>query len=206
MATPLGHSLVAGIFYLLRDDPRDKVVPCLLFFLLFANAPDLDFLPGLLLGEISRFHHGISHSLGFGILFTGIVCGVMVSLRWLPKDRAFYWFVMGYFLYLSHLLVDSLTLDNGYPYGMPIFWPFSDAYFNVPFYFFPNVLHGPGAISWHNLTVAFRETWVFGPAILFLLYARRKGIISDLKQRLLALSIILGILLGTYLKKNPFYS
>lgn len=38
-------------------------------YLFATNAPDLDFIPGLFLGDPDLYHHGVSHSIGFGVLF-----------------------------------------------------------------------------------------------------------------------------------------
>src|ERR1044071_7547790 len=63
MPSPVGHSLAGLIAYQIAPEidgmARGRVVA---LYLLAANAPDLDFLPGLIVGDPNRFHHGISHS------------------------------------------------------------------------------------------------------------------------------------------------
>ena len=51
-----------------RAGARGLDLPVVLLFVLFANAPDLDFVPGILLGDPGAYHHGISHSLGFALM------------------------------------------------------------------------------------------------------------------------------------------
>ena len=67
-------------------------------------------------------------------------------------------------MFVSHIVLDLITLDNGFPYGMPLMWPISNAHFSAPFYIIPNVLHGGSALSSHNFNVALRELVVFSPA------------------------------------------
>ena len=43
------------------------------------NAPDLDFIPGLILGRPNLYHHGISHSLGAAVIFSCILDSVSGS-------------------------------------------------------------------------------------------------------------------------------
>lgn len=206
MATPVGHSLVAGLFFFSRGDRGSRGFPLFLIFLLLANGADLDFLPGILLGEPSRFHHGISHSFGFGLIFTAVVCGILKFIpQWFQKRDWMTFFLTGYTLYLSHLLVDWFTLDNGQPYGMPIFWPISNSYITSAIYIFPNVLHGEGSLNWHNIMVAIRELVVFGPAMLFLCYGKAKLPKWGFGLKLLIVSLLLGIPVGIMLRTNPFY-
>ena len=72
-------------------------------YLFAANAPDLDFLPGLVVGDLSRFHHGPSHSVGFAILF-----GIVASLFWSHRLCTF---VVASSLYFSHVVLDYLVQD-----------------------------------------------------------------------------------------------
>jgi inner membrane protein len=97
-------------------------------YLFAANAPDLDFLPGLLVGDLAKFHHGPSHSIGFAFLFGLLAC--------LFFSRRLYPFVIAFSLYLSHVSLDYLVEDPSSPFGVPLFWPFSQKYFMAPFAFF----------------------------------------------------------------------
>ena len=57
---------------------KPQNVKLLFFYIFIANAPDLDFLPGLIIGKPNLYHHGISHSLGIGILFSLILAFIIV--------------------------------------------------------------------------------------------------------------------------------
>jgi inner membrane protein len=95
-----------------------------------ANAPDLDVLPGLVVGNLSRFHHGPSHSIGLALAF-----GALASLFF---ARKIYAFAVAFSLYFSHVLLDYLVWDPPPSRGVPLFWPFSTEYYMTPFAFFPS--------------------------------------------------------------------
>ena len=206
MATPIGHALVGGLLYFTGNRSHTIDVPVLLVYVFFANAPDLDFLLGILIGDPGAFHHGITHSLGFGVLFTAVVAAVL-ALTW--QRFANYGLlklaVVGFLAYASHLLVDFLTLDERVPYGMPLFWPFSNQYVHAPVYIIPNVLHSASQLSLHNLNVAFRELVVFGVPLLYLMTMRwwmspRAKIIG-----IALVTVLVGAALGAFVKVNPYF-
>jgi len=131
MCTPVGHSLAAlSLFYLSGTRPPREDLWRLGGLVLLANLPDFDFIPGILAGDPGRYHHGISHSLGFAL-----VTAVAVYLLLAAGGRA-RWQVaaMAFLAYGSHLLLDWLTWDppgrNGQ--GIPLLWPFSETYYLAP--------------------------------------------------------------------------
>ena len=206
MATPLGHSLVAGLLYFSGNRTYRVDLPLLLVYGLFANGPDLDFLPGIIVGNPSAFHHGISHSLGFGILFT-LVVSVILTRTW--KRFAEFGFLrlilVGYLLYASHLLVDFMTLDNTAPFGQPIFWPVFQQYIHAPVYIFPNVLHSHDQFSLHNVNVALREILIFAPLTAYLMVSNQKRSVYTKRLVGLALTIYVGIVVALFTRSNPYF-
>ena len=206
MATPIGHALIGGICYFTGNRSHTVDVPVLLVYILFANAPDLDFLPGILVGNPGAFHHGISHSLGFGALFAGVVATIL-TMTW--QRFASYGLLklalVGFLLYVSHLAVDFVTLDNSIPYGMPLFWPFSNDYVHAPIYIIPNVLHSSDVFSLHNVNVAFKELAIFGVPLLYLMtmnwwMSRRARIIGTA-----LVTLVTGTALATFIQVNPYF-
>jgi hypothetical protein len=177
MATPIGHLLAGaaiGTFISRgRDVPRTAAIGALA-----AIAADFDFLPGLLLGEPSRFHHVQSHSLIFAI-FAALVAMV------LAKEAKPYWALLVGLAYASHLALDLLTFDDSPPHGIPIFWPWSTMVFHSPVTLFLNVPWGSGfVLSAHNVSLLIRELGFLGPVFLgALFYASRRGrkILEDIK-------------------------
>lgn len=70
MPSPVGHVLFA---FAISGVPKSREVftrwwPVLALFA--AIAPDLDFLPGMLIGDPNRFHHGPTHSITAAGVFT----------------------------------------------------------------------------------------------------------------------------------------
>lgn len=178
MSSPIGHSLVGCLIHIAgsgkkRPRPHSKIgilkslkpthLGTLLIFVVIANAPDLDFIPGLLMNEPNRYHHGISHSFGAAVLVSGMIA-------WLHKlpvfQKVHVSFGSALTLYSSHLVLDMLTLDARLPLGIPLFWPLSGTYLHVPV--LPPVKHSflddatiaqflTDAFSTHNLGVVLME-------------------------------------------------
>ncbi len=88
--------------------------------LLSVNAADLDFLLGLMIGDINRFHRSVTHSLLAAATF-GIGVAIVARLWHAPTLRAG---LLGAGLYTSHLLLDIFSGDGTRPSGQPLFWPF----------------------------------------------------------------------------------
>jgi membrane-bound metal-dependent hydrolase YbcI (DUF457 family) len=158
MATPVAHLLAGaaiGIAFSPRNDtPRHAAVAALA-----AVAADFDFLPGLLVGAPSRFHHTQSHSLAFVALAAVLALLIAKKLNW-------HWGFLAGFAYLSHLVLDLLTFDDSLPQGIPLFWPFSAQVFQSPLSLFPNVPWGSGLVlSAHNIELLTRELGFLGPLL-----------------------------------------
>jgi len=179
MPSPIGHSILAFIVTGLRPGPygRKRWWPALVIFA--GCAADLDFLPGILMGDPNRFHHGPSHSITAALVFA---ITVAAFARALPLR----WVVLTFFIYLSHLLGDWLAADTGAPFGIPLLWPFSSAYFISPVPIFSNFDHGGAGVgladfigqlfSLHNLLAIGLEIAVLGPVLwLVTRYRRRRS-------------------------------
>jgi len=164
MATPIGHAL-AGCA--IAACAHRKLGPGkLAFAALAANAADLDFVPGLVLGDVGRFHHYFSHTLLAAVLF-GVVIAALARLR-LDRNAALGWGVIAALLYASHPLLDALSTDTGIPYGCPLFWPFSGRYFTATRPVFLDVYRGSLAILLgpHNRAALTREFLILGSLCL----------------------------------------
>jgi inner membrane protein len=175
MPSPIGHSLMGYI--ICRATVRRIVVAhhwkLIALCVLAANAPDLDFLPGLFAGDLGRYHHGPSHSIAFAVFF-GIIAGALFS-------RRIYAFGMGFSLYLSHVLLDYLVRDPSPPLGIPLFWPFTDAYYMAPFAFYrpfnyPISFVEPilsTVFNFHNFLTMITEILFLLPALVFVSWYKR---------------------------------
>jgi inner membrane protein len=93
-----------------------------------ANAPDLDFVPGVLVGRPALFHQGITHSISVGLI---VSLGVAGFLRIRGRQFAKF-FNICFISYLSHLLIDLFGTDKRFPFGIPVLWPLSQEYFISP--------------------------------------------------------------------------
>ncbi len=123
-----------------------------------ANAPDFDFLPGLLLGTPGVFHRGVSHTL-LAAVVVGVVVGVVARWRRCAAGPALRAGVWAGAVYGSHLLVDCVTTDAKAPHGVRILWPLSDAHWIAPVTLFNEIIIDPSGRS------AFLASLVTTPAL-----------------------------------------
>jgi inner membrane protein len=173
MATPLGHALAGYAVYNFTNAAQGRGDLSLTLLCVFmATAPDLDFLPGLLVGKPALYHQGITHSLGAALLASLAAAGV-----WGLRRRSFLAvFRCCFIAYLSHLILDLLGTDKRPPYGIPLLWPISNEHFVSPVPILLGVRHAATATTptqeWalallhpHNLAAIAWETIVVLPFI-----------------------------------------
>lgn len=174
MPLPVLHSF-AGYSIYKTAKKRESVLnwKWAILFIVLANAPDFDFLPGILSGDADRFHRGISHSLGAAVavgLSIGFLYVVRSNLRTAKKIA-----LWSGFAYFSHALLDLL---NGPVHSIPLFWPLSSAGFSVPIAFIPT----GDAASMHQATglrdftfallhPAFANQFFFELSVVFLIWS-----------------------------------
>jgi inner membrane protein len=179
MPSPVGHSLMGLIIYHVSARPalshRWQHIGLCLFA---ANAPDLDFIPGLLVGNPNLYHHGVSHSVGFAILFAAGCSFVLVLLKSKSMWRDS---IIFFCLYTSHIILDWLSIDTRAPYGVPFCWPLSDVYYIAPFAFLPdirrisfsNIDFIASLFSFHNLWAICVEILLLAPFIFMTLILKK---------------------------------
>jgi membrane-bound metal-dependent hydrolase YbcI (DUF457 family) len=124
---------------------------------LFANAPDLDFLPGLAVGDPDAFHRGVTHTLGAAV---AVAAAVWLLARWRGAARPWWWAAFVALAYGSHLLVDWMTVDAVPPAGIQLLWPLTDRWLHAPFDLLGEVIVDPSG------RVAFLRSLVTTPALL----------------------------------------
>jgi inner membrane protein len=176
MPSPLGHSLMGYTICRATIKPHVAHDWKLIALCVFAaNAPDLDFLPGLFVGDLGRYHHGASHSVIFAV-FLGILAGTLFS-------RRIYAFGMGFSLYLSHVLLDYLVQDPSPPLGIPLFWPVTGEYYMAPFAFYrpfnyPTSFAEPvlsTVFSFHNFLTMMTEILFLLPLLVLVSWCKRSA-------------------------------
>jgi inner membrane protein len=130
---------------------------------LVGNAADLDFIPGILVGQPNAYHHGISHSLGAAALAAALVALVA---RGASRRR---WVLLAALGYSSHVLLDFFSLDTSVPRGVPALWPLSAEYWISPYPLFEDIQREramerfvPSLFSVHNLQAVARELGIMG--------------------------------------------
>jgi len=142
MPSPIGHSLIG---LTVANLPLKKQLYQSVFWLGYivavANAADLDFVPGWFIGDMNRYHHGISHSIGAAIIFAGFSAFAARLMNLMAKRV----FIITVLVYFSHLFGDYLGVDRSEPYGAPFLWPISSEYYLSPVQIFYPIEHGnPG--------------------------------------------------------------
>ncbi len=129
MPTTIGHAL-GGVAAaeVSADGRRPRPWVFVILAVVVANLPDLDFVPGALLGHAERFHRGASHSV-FAAMATAAVLGPIgarflgVSVR---RSMGFFFLV-----YASHLVLDVLMRDPTGGPGIAALWPLTDARYSL---------------------------------------------------------------------------
>lgn len=173
MSLPILHSAAGYAFYKAgrKNNLRpDFVAAALCVFL--ANAPDLDFIPGILFNEASRFHRGVSHS----FLAAALTGAAVSALLWLRRKKDFFTNAFLFFAaYSSHLILDVWGSASK---GVYIFWPIIDRPFYGPFMQEPVAPAHPldTALGFHEfisalLTRECLETLFFELAVVFIFWS-----------------------------------
>ncbi len=178
MPSPVAHILAGGVLYLAGTSGKQASRLILGATILGSIAPDLDFLPGFLIGNPSAFHHGISHSSGFAFLF-GIL--VFLVLRYFQySDIAARAALMATLAYGFHAILDAVSVGEGAK-SVPLLWPFSPHDFGINIDLFGHFHHDGFAdgiwsvVAWENLPALARELTVMGAPLLLLLLWRVRG-------------------------------
>ncbi len=171
MPSPIAHSLMGYIIYRVATRSfKWQNWYIILFYLFVANVPDLDLVPGFFAGNVSKYHHGISHSIGFSLLFA---FGCYIILGILRQEHIKRSVAIVFCLFFSHIVLDYLTKVPDKPYGELLLWPFSNEYYVASFAFFP-VIHFHGSnerflfslMSLQNLIAIGVELAILSPVIL----------------------------------------
>jgi membrane-bound metal-dependent hydrolase YbcI (DUF457 family) len=122
MPTPIAHSLAGiAIHYFRSAGERRHDWRLLLWFVAVANLPDIDFLPGILIGRPRAYHWGPTHSV-FAAFVVGGAIGFFLARR---SGRYASTITLMIAAYLSHVLMDLMLGDGSQLVGLQALWPFS---------------------------------------------------------------------------------
>jgi membrane-bound metal-dependent hydrolase YbcI (DUF457 family) len=187
MCSPAGHSIAALAIGLFRSGHAVSW-QFVLFCIFSGNAADLDIILGWLLGDINKFHrlgsHSITASLIYGVLVYFVLQFCRSTAIFTNRQHRIKWAISGSLMYLSHCLLDMVSLDDTDPVGLQLFWPISEQFYTAPFTIFRSFLHNTvgsdmwgmvvAMLSWHNLVTVIHETVIMLPVLLFGLWYRNR--------------------------------
>lgn len=142
-----------------------------LIIVLMAHLPDIDYVPGVLLGDINAFHHAYTHTLGW-------VAAVAAASWLLWRRSARVGWTVGVVLFValaSHVVSDMFSGDDGAPFGVMALWPFTDRFYISPESFFWSLRKGTwnDVFQWYNVRAALFELLVLLPVLGAVLLFKR---------------------------------
>jgi len=179
MPLPIAHSMMGYAIAEVAEAANVRLTNKKWFnvsiFVTLANLPDIDFLPGFLLGEPNRYHQWFTHSLGFAFL-AGLFGALFYWQRQNQTDRQADGFGRcGVFIglaVLSHIMLDLLTWDATPPKGMMLFWPFDKKHYDVRWDFFlssrrdnVSTTFFSSLLNWYNFKIVLREFLIMAPIV-----------------------------------------
>ncbi len=142
----------------------------LLLCVFAANTPDLDFLPGIAVGNLNAFHQTYTHSIAFAALMALLLLPLVRSVS---RRRAGWWL---FAVVSSHLLADLFSVDTRPPIGIMAVWPFSSRCFISPVSLFQPLRKAEWAdiLQWHNVqAVLIESAWCLPLLLGVLLWKTR---------------------------------
>jgi inner membrane protein len=157
MALCFAHAAAGYLAYEIAR-PEGQHRPALLAAAVaLASAPDLDFLPGLLVGQPGAYHRGVTHTVGAAVL--AAVVAFVLARRYLhARPGAVATWVGG--VWASHLLLDLISADVVAPHGGRFLWPLSEEFYIAPVTLLPEiVIDGSGTVAFFASLVG-SDTWL----------------------------------------------
>jgi hypothetical protein len=175
MPSPIGHILAGTSVYLAASRKKDPSKTALGVVLLGSIIPDFDFLPGIIIGHPAAFHHGVSHSLAFALLFGAVlfVCFRFYGQKKIATRAA----LLGGLAYALHIALDALSAYQ----AVPIIWPLSNVKFGIDLNVFGEFHHERlengiwSVVRWDNLPAITREFTILGTPVVFLFLWRERA-------------------------------
>jgi membrane-bound metal-dependent hydrolase YbcI (DUF457 family) len=163
MPSPFAHAVAGLTVHVLASRTRDELhdVRRAVLVVGAAVAPDLDLLFKLVDGR--NHHNNETHSLGAALL-AGLLAALV--LPWLRLARPLALAGVLSVAWASHVLLDYLNRDTHPPIGIMAFWPWTRAYFKIPWPLFLDIGRTlEWATVWNNLAAAAWEACVLLPLL-----------------------------------------
>jgi len=188
MPSPVAHSLIGltlGAAWLLpRGRLRDWRTMlhdnrgALLAAVLAANACDLDYLPGLLVGAPNLLHRWLGHTAVWAAL-----AGFTIWLVWRRVAAPLPRWALPVLLAAacSHILADYADEDTRAPFGILALWPFYDGFVISAHPVFLSLTKASLAAvcSWPNVRAVARELLVTLPPLLAVVFYKLRPMRHD---------------------------
>jgi len=184
MPSPVGHSMIGLSIGLLYAWPRGSLTERwvatakrhrfpLFLSVLLANLPDIDYVPGVLSGDINAYHHQFTHTLGWVVLVAAGVWMIWKAYRPAVGGREA---VFVFACLASHVIADAFTDDSSYPFGVMLLWPLTSEYYTAPQHIFPRPMKADWGevFTWHNLRVMGVEFLITAPLVVLVLLLKRR--------------------------------
>jgi LexA-binding, inner membrane-associated putative hydrolase len=158
MPSPLVHSFTGYLIYRvlqlkIPEECHKKTIfaPRLLVITVgLSILPDLDAIPGILTGDIGRFHNQWMNSF---VASTIVALGIGVAV-WSRRGSGFVrWFSITLLCYTTHILMDFFTWGR----GVMLLWPFSSYRYKPPANLFYGLHWSQGLISSAHLWTVLTE-------------------------------------------------
>jgi membrane-bound metal-dependent hydrolase YbcI (DUF457 family) len=174
MPSPIAHVSVGyAVWICLRDRSSSALTPrlrdtwlALPAALFLSLLPDVDAVPGILLGELHRFHNNLTHSI-LAACLAAVVCGWIA--RGLHAVRPALWFRLALLCCGSHVAMDYFTGGR----GVLLFWPFSISRFQSPVILFHGLKWSAHLRDGTHLVTLLNEL-LFAASLLLLVHATRR--------------------------------
>lgn len=170
MPSPIAH-IAAGyaIYRIYRSRPLqqtplgvDGSIRSLFAIVGLSLLPDLDAIPGLLMGDLDRFHNNLTHSFVAGLIAALAIGGVV----WLRNRSGFVrWFSLALISYQLHVLMDFFTRGR----GVMLFWPFTEERFEPAIKLFYGLHRSRGWLNIDHVWMLFNEL-TFAGMVLLIIY------------------------------------
>lgn len=175
MPSPLAHSAAGYLIYhiarsrqpkldIVRRPSRKLLIATIGLSLL----PDIDFVPGLLIGDVGRFHNQWSHSFVSGLVVALLIAGVFY---WRQRAEFWFWFLISLVSYNLHVIMDYFTLSGR---GVMLWWPFSTTRYESPLTLFWGVRWSEGLFASEHLITLVTELLFAGLVMLIIHFTRER--------------------------------
>ena len=115
--------------------------------------PDADVVPGVLSGDLGRFHNAATNGLVVGLAAAWLAAGAAIVFR---SPQARFWFGITLASYWGHILMDAFTPGR----GVMLLWPFSTERYSSPLPLFEGLHRSEGPLSASHL-------WTLGSELAF---------------------------------------